>query len=118
MKSWRIERSDDFTSDIDAIFDHIVETSLIFGSDLEAAISTASRRVLAIETWLEKLVDVPHRGTRDDDILPTLRHITVERAVYYFTVDDDARFNHVLAVFYGGQDHRWRMLKRMISEED
>jgi hypothetical protein len=35
--------------------------------------------------------------------------------VVYFEVDDRAQVVHVLAVFYGGQDHRQRMIARLLA---
>ncbi|MEQ1616787.1 MAG: hypothetical protein ABL883_00400 [Terricaulis sp.] len=45
-----------------------------------------------------------------------LRSDTKDRAISYFTVDDDARLVRVLAVFFGGQDHQREMLKRLLLE--
>ncbi len=37
-----------------------------------------------------------------------------ERAIFYFDADDDRRMVRVLAVFFGGQDHRRGMLTRLL----
>lgn len=47
---------------------------------------------------------------------PGLRNVTKERAVFYFTVDGEARPVCVLAVFFGGREHQSEMLKRLMSE--
>lgn len=47
----------------------------------------------------------PHKGTLRPELAPGLRNVSKDRAVFYFTVDNDARVVRVLAVFFGGQDH-------------
>jgi plasmid stabilization system protein ParE len=48
-------------------------------------------------------------------LAPGLRSVTKDRAVFYFTFDDDARIVCVLAVFFGGQDHQRAMLRRLLG---
>ena len=55
----------------------------------------------------------PHQGTLRTKMVPGLRSVTKDRAIFYFTVDDEARLVRVLAVFFGGQDHQREMLKRL-----
>ena len=57
------------------------------------------------KTWNE------HHG----DILPGLRHLTINRANFWFDVDEENESVRILAVFFGGQDHVRHMLTRLID---
>ena len=48
-------------------------------------------------------------------LLPGLRHVTIERAIYWFDVPEAERTVRVLAVFFGGQDDVRHMLERLLS---
>jgi len=56
------------------------------------------------------------QGTLRPDLLPGLRSVTRDRAIFYFDVDDDQRLVRVLAVFSGGQDHARTMLSRLLGK--
>lgn len=113
--AYRIDRAQAVRADLDAIFDFLCRAALDFGEDPDRAYRRAADRVEAIERGFEALDAMPHRGTRVPEIAPGLRYIARERAIVYFEVDDRARVVHVLAVFYGGQDHRSRMLARLLG---
>jgi hypothetical protein len=49
--------------------------------------------------------------------VPGLREVTKDRATFYFVVDDPSRTLRVLAVFFGGRDHRLRMLHRLLARK-
>lgn len=57
----------------------------------------------------------PHRGERHEDILPGLRHLTINRAIYWFEVNPRDETVRILAVFFGGQDHVRHMLAKLID---
>ena len=49
---------------------------------------------------------VPNRGTRRDDIRPSLRITNYkQRAVIAFAVDDAALMVTIIGIYYGGQDY-------------
>jgi len=67
---------------------------------------TAERYTNAIITHCEGMQTVPNRGTRRDDIRPSLRITNYkQRAVIAFTVDDGALMVTIIGVYYGGQDY-------------
>ncbi len=70
-------------------------------------------RIEAIETDLETLAQAPYRGTLSPEIAPSLRHVTINRAIFYFEVDEPHEIIMVLAVFFGGQDHGQHILARL-----
>jgi plasmid stabilization system protein ParE len=64
---------------------------------------SAARRLDESEVTIASLADLPHKGSRWDQIAPKLRAIPAGRkAVIGFTVDDDAREVHTHALIYAG----------------
>jgi toxin ParE1/3/4 len=110
----RVEFAEAALRDLDLIFDHLAETYRGFGEAPDEAIEHAARRIRAIVGAADRLALAPHRGTVHDDLAPGIRHLTLDRAVYYFRVDDGV---HILAVFFGGQDHQRRMRLRMLRRD-
>lgn len=114
---YRLEFSAEAERDLELIFDHLFDSYRSLGEALEDALDHASARVMAVRTGANRILTVPHRGERHDDILPGLRHLTIDRAIYWFDVDEARRTVRVLAVFFGGQDHVRRMLRRLLADE-
>lgn len=117
--AWRVEFADEAERDLDLIFDHLLESYQEFGEGFEEAFARAEARVRMVRRAADRLGTAPHRGERHDALLPGLRHVTMDRAVYWFEVDEamgDATAGRVrvLAVFWGGQEHTRRMLARLL----
>lgn len=108
-------RAEAVARDLELIFEFLYEAALQFGEAPPAAFGRAAARIRAIEEAMEALAEVPHQGTRRDDLLPGLRQVTKGRAVFYFDVDNSASSLTVLAIFYGGQDHHRHMLLRLLT---
>jgi toxin ParE1/3/4 len=69
----------------------------------------AERYTEAIIAYCEGLQDFPHRGTRRDDVRPSLRITNYKkRAVIAFTVD--AKRVSIIGIYYGGQDYETALL--------
>ena len=73
------------------------------------------RRVFDIRKAADRLSSFPIRGTLGDDILPGVRYLGMERAIYWFEVDEAAAKVRILTVFFGGQDHIRHMLVRLLG---
>ena len=58
------------------------------------------------------MVRSPFQGTLRPDIGAGVRNVTKGRAVIYFRPEEETETLHVLAVFWGGQDHMARMTAR------
>jgi toxin ParE1/3/4 len=56
----------------------------------------------------------PHFGTLEISLVPDRRRVTLDRAIFYFVVDEDRQEVLILAIFFGGQDHQRRMLGRLL----
>ena len=112
---FRLELSAEAERDFGLIFDHLLRSYLDFGESLPSALDHAGARVREIGVAAERILTAPHPGERHDDIRPGLRHVTVERAVYRFDVDETRRTVRVVAVFLGAQDHVRHMLARLLE---
>lgn len=108
------ERAD---RDLEAIFDHVEASLLSFGESPEDAFSVANIRVAAIKLAGQRLGRAPFQGSLRNDLLPGLRQVKKDRAIIYFAVDEANRVVNVLAIFFGGQDHQRRMLRRVLGGE-
>ncbi|WP_300043026.1 type II toxin-antitoxin system RelE/ParE family toxin [uncultured Paracoccus sp.] len=106
-----VRRSADCGADLEAIFDHLVASYQALGDPIADALDRAEKRLLGIEDDIDTLAALPFQGTLVPHILDGLRHVTKDRAVLYFRVDETARQIFVLGVFFGGQDHQRHILK-------
>ena len=112
-----IEFSAESERDFELIFDHLFESYLSFGESVEEALNHGTQRVLGIRKAADSLSLFPIRGTLRDDILPGVRYLTVDRAIYWFDVDETAQKVKILAIFFGGQDHVRHMLVRLLGRD-
>lgn len=114
--AYRLEISAEAERDFELIFDHLLRSYLNFGESLTSALDHAAARVLEVRAEAERILAVPNRGERHDDLLPGLRHLSLGRAVYWFEVDEARQTVRVLAMFFGGQDHIRHMMARLIED--
>jgi toxin ParE1/3/4 len=112
----RVEFAEDALRDLELIFDHLAVAYRGFGETPDEAFAHAARRTRAIIEAAGRLAHAPHRGTVHDDLAPGIRHVTLDRAVYYFQVADAGPVR-ILALFFGGQDHERRMRLRILRRD-
>lgn len=110
-----IEFSAKSERDFELIFDHLFESYLGFGENVEEALDHSMRRVLDIRKAADRLLTFPVRGILCDDILPGVRYMSIDRAIYWFDLDEVAGKIRILAVFFGAQDHVRHMLVRLLG---
>ncbi|MEE9330459.1 MAG: type II toxin-antitoxin system RelE/ParE family toxin [Parvularculaceae bacterium] len=115
--TYKVVFSADADLDFELIFDFLFESYLGFDQNVETALEQATKKTQSIRRAADKLAKHPYRGTVHDDILKGLRHITIERAIYWFDILEDERLVRILAIFYGGQDHHTKMLTRLLGGE-
>ncbi|MBI3503283.1 MAG: type II toxin-antitoxin system RelE/ParE family toxin [Proteobacteria bacterium] len=113
-----VEFSVESERDFDLIFDHLFESYLGFGESREEAFDHAAHRIMGIRKTADRLATFPARGTARDEVLPGVRHLTIDRAIYWFDVDEAARKVRILAIFVGGQNHVRHMLVRLLREDE
>lgn len=97
-RGYRVEEKPDVFLDYIAITEHIERWT----GDRNLADSTVD----AIRTYVKGFSERPHRGTKRDDLRPSLRIVPFKkRTVIAFEVDERRQIVTILRVFYGGQDY-------------
>lgn len=103
--------------DLALILDQLVEGYRALGDTMSEAVSRAAARVRAIEAAMSGLGRTAFLARPRPDILPGLRQIVAERAVFSFVVDEAAGELRVLAVFLAtvppGPDLRTQLAARL-----
>lgn len=112
---FEVVRSEDCDHDLELIFDHLFAAYSELGDPVRDAFERAEQRLLEIEGEIQRLGHVPYQGSLDPRIMDGLRHVTKNSAVLYFVVDEDERRVRILGVFFGGQDHRTHILRRIVA---
>jgi len=112
---FRIEFSAEAERDFSLIFDHLFESYRSFGTRVEAALDHCEDPIREIRQEADRLCAAPYRGERHDDLLPGLRRLTIDRAIYWFEVNEAEQLVRILAIFFGGQDRVRHMLMRLLT---
>ena len=107
--------AEDIDRDLELIFDFLAAATESFGESNEDAFNRAVQRSAEIEAEMKALGNAPHQGTLRPHLGDAVRNVTKNRAVYYFEVDDTRQVLRILAVFFGGQDHKSHVLLRLLG---
>lgn len=113
---WSVVFAADALDDLSLIESHLIRAYQDFGEGLAEAARHAAARIDAILATAERLATAPFRGEAHDALLPGLRHLALDGAVYWFIPDAAARQVRVLALFFGGQDHQRHMMVRLLGK--
>ena len=81
---WTVVFAAEAVNDLVLITDYLTQAYCGFGEPLAEAHGHAKLRIEAIITAAERLATAPLRGESHDDLLPGLRHLALDRAVYWF----------------------------------
>ena len=112
---FRIEFAAEAERDFALIFDHLFESYLGFGESVETALDHSEARINELRQKADRLASAPFRGESHDDLLPGLRHLTIDRAIYCSDVNEAEQRVRMLAIFFGGQNHVRQMLTRLLA---
>lgn len=112
---WTVVFAAEAVQDLGLIEDHLIRAYQEFGESPQDAARHAAARVEAMIAAAERLTTAPLRGEPHNDLLPGLRHLALNGAIYWFVPDTAARQLRVLAMFFGGQDHQRHMLVRLLG---
>ncbi|EAR49719.1 hypothetical protein OG2516_15899 [Oceanicola granulosus HTCC2516] len=111
---WTTEFAPEAVRDLDRLFDHLAAAHIAFGETRPEAARRAERSVSAILANLTRIARAPHIGTVHGlEGGAEIRHVTIERAIYWFTLDPAREAVRIEGIFHGGQDHLARMFRRM-----
>ncbi len=113
--AFRLDFSDAAERDLLLILDHLFDSYCSFGEPPGEALSHAAERVRKIRGSADRICTAPDRGTNHDHLVPGLRHLTIDRAIFWYEIDVEQEVVRVLAVFFGGQDHVRRMMLRLLA---
>lgn len=112
---WTVEFATAAEHDFELIFDHLLQSYQEFGDTFDTAFERAEQRVSAIQSSASDLARLPLQGTLRPDILPDLRFVRHDKAVFWFVAQKEQQVVQILAVFFGSQDHIRHMLARLLS---
>ncbi len=113
MRNYRVRRAADVIGDLDLIEEHLVKNYHEFGEDLENAVERAAARIDDALVHMRTFVTHPDRGTEHAEIRPGIRTVTNKNFIFYFEVDDLSSEVMILAIFFGGVDHRQQIMDRL-----
>jgi len=112
--AFRIVRSQASTDDLRIIFRHFIDSYVALGDELPQAADRAMRRMDALERDLQLIARAPYQGTLASyPGFEGVRHVTKNKVVFYFQVQETQKVLRLLAVFFGGRDHQRHMRKRL-----
>lgn len=112
---YEVRRALPIREDLERIFDHLFQAYLALGDAPSDAFDRGVKRLAQIEDAIDALGTAPHQGPLWPDVSDGLRWVTKDRAIFYFRLDDAAQVLTVLAVFFGGQDHKSHVLDRILE---
>jgi toxin ParE1/3/4 len=113
---WTVVFAAEAVEDLSLIESHLTRAYQDFGESPAEAARHAQGRIEAIIVAAERLATAPFRGEAHDALLPGLRHLALDGAVYWFIPDAATGQVRVLALFFGGQDHQRHMLVRLLGK--
>ncbi|MBB97279.1 MAG: plasmid stabilization protein [Rhodobacteraceae bacterium] len=113
--TWTLEFAAEAEGDFARIFDHLADSYMGFGERPDSALRHAAERVRQVRQDADRILVAPHRGQMRNDVLAGCRSLSFGQAAFWFTLDEDRRTVRILAVFYGAEDARRRMLLRALG---
>ena len=115
MRRYRVRAAAGVTLDLDLIEEYLVQTYQGLGDDTESAMRRAAGRIGEALLYIRTFVEHPHRGTIHPEIGAGIRTVTENRFIFYFQIDEALFEVRILAVFFGGIDHRTQIVQRLKS---
>jgi plasmid stabilization system protein ParE len=113
VRRYRVRRAANVTHDLDLIEGYLVQVYQDLGDDLESAMEQAASRIDQALAYMRTFEDHPYRGTEHPEIRSDTRTVTSKRFIFYFEIDEPLSEVRILAVFFGGVDHRQQILDRL-----
>jgi toxin ParE1/3/4 len=99
--------------DFTLIEDFLFKTYRDLGDDSDEAVDRAAVRVIAARAYMRTFERNPHRGTEHPEIRPGVRTVTKEKFIFYFEIKETEFEVIIFAVFFGGEDHRQKIMDRL-----
>ena len=115
--NWTIDVQPEVEVDLDALLTYLTDSYVSFGETRREARQQAGIRVMAVGRIFGSLGKNPYRGTIANLDGVELRHLTKDRVIVWFRLDEAAHVIHIIGVFFGGQDHLGRMVSRLTERD-
>jgi plasmid stabilization system protein ParE len=106
VRRYRVSRAADVTRDLNLIKEHLVQSYQAFGDDPATAMDRAAARIYEALGYMRTFTAPPHRGTENPKIRLGIRTVTDKSFVFHFEIDEPSSEVRILAIFFGGADHR------------
>jgi plasmid stabilization system protein ParE len=113
VRQYRVRRAAAVTRDLDLIEEHLVTSYQEFGEAFESSVERAAARIGDALAYMRTFMTQPHRGTEQTKIRPGIRTVTNKNFIFYFEVDDPSSEVRILAIFFGGVNHRQQIMDRL-----
>ena len=111
----KVEIAAETERDFALIFDHFFESYRSFQESSKTALDLYEARIRDLRQKADGLGTVPYHDARHDNLLPGLRHLTIDRSVYQFDVNQAEQRFRVNGITFGGQDHVRHMLTLLLA---
>jgi plasmid stabilization system protein ParE len=111
-RRYKVSRAADVSNDLALIAEHLTQAYQEFGDGLGNAMDRAEARIDEALTYLRTFATHPHRGTENPTIRPGIRTVTNKNFIIYFEIDEASSQVRILAIFFGGADHRRQIMDR------
>jgi len=113
VRRYRVRRAAGVSRDLDLIEDYLFQVYQDLGDDPERSSERAAARIDEALAYLRTFETHPHRGSEHPEIGTGVRTVTSRRFIVYFEIDEPLSEVRILAVFFGGVDHRRQILDRL-----
>jgi len=95
---WTVEFAAAAERDFELIFDHLLASYQEFGDGFEIAFDRAEQRIGTIQSTARDLAKIPFQGTLRPDILPDIRFVRHDNAVFWFVAQEEQQIVQILGV--------------------
>jgi plasmid stabilization system protein ParE len=113
VRRYSVRRAAHITQDLELIEDYLFQVYQDLGEDQDISTERAASRITEALQYMRTFEAHPHRGTEHPEVQSGLRTVTSKRFIFYFVIDDLLSEVRILAVFFGGVDHRRQILERL-----
>ena len=115
--AWRIEFAPEAVADLETLFDHLQSSRRQQGWPDGESARMAAERIRRIIRMADRIAIAPLRDHAHEVAGRRFRHLTLDRAIFWYTTENADSVVRIEAIFHGGQDHMGRMLARLTGED-
>lgn len=113
MPRYRVRLAAGVTRDLSLVEEFLAQAYQDLGDDAVKATERAALRIEGAPAYMRTFGDHPDRGTEHPGIRAGIRTVRDKRFTVYFEVDEPRVEVRILAVFFGGADHRRQIMERL-----